>query len=74
MKSRYYEMKECANLIRHEAAVPIVVAAMRVRTDYLVTLNRQHFDPTVAGRSRLCIGTPGDALAWLRKNLGMLSE
>jgi hypothetical protein len=53
--------------------VPIVVAAMLARVDYLVTLNRRHFidDPKVAARSGLPIGTPGDALAWVRRQLGI---
>jgi hypothetical protein len=44
---------------------------MRGKVDYLVTLNRVHFldDPGVAQRSGLQIGTPGDALAWLRQRL-----
>ena len=62
-----------ANLevISHEADVPILLAAMQVKPDYLVTLNRRHFvdDPAVARRSGLRIGTPGDALAWVRKVL-----
>ena len=43
------------------------------KTDYLVTLNRRHYvdDPNVAARSGLRIGTPGDALVWVR---GVLSE
>jgi len=55
-------------IIRHQADVPIVVAAMQEDVDYLVTLNRRHFidDPKVAERSGLRIGTPGDALNWLR--------
>ena len=53
----------------HLADVPILVAAMQAGVDYLVTLNRRHFidDPAVAGRSGLRIGTPGDALAWVRE-------
>ena len=60
-----------ADIIAHRADVPIVVAAMQSKTDYLVTLNRRHFidDPSVAGRSKLRIGTPGDALAWVRQYL-----
>ena len=60
-----------ADIIAHRADVPIVVAAMQVKTDYLVTLNRRHFldDPAVAVRSNLRIGTPGDALAWVRRRL-----
>lgn len=60
-----------ANIVAHEADVPIVVAAMQAQTDFLVTLNRRHFidDPDVTRRSGLRIGTPGDALAWTRRFL-----
>ena len=59
------------DIISHQADVPIVVAAMNARVDYLVTFNRRHFidDPGVAARSGLPIGTPGDALAWVREQL-----
>ncbi len=65
------EIEAYADIIAHRADIPIVVAAMRVKTDYLVTLNRRHFidDPMVAERSKLRIGTPGDALAWVRQHL-----
>ena len=44
---------------------------MQIQTDYLVTLNRRHFidDLAVADRSKLRMGTPGDALAWVRQHL-----
>ena len=60
------------HLIRHHADVPIVMSAMNAKTDYLVTLNRKHFidDPEVAAKSGLRIGTPGDALAWIRGEIG----
>ena len=56
--------------------VPILLAAMQARVDYLVTLNRRHFldDPQVAQRSGLRIGTPGDALAWVRGQLRWVEE
>ena len=59
------------DLIRHAADIPIVLAAMDAGVDYLVTLNRRHFidDPEVARKSGLRIGTPGDALAWVRQQL-----
>jgi predicted nucleic acid-binding protein len=65
------EMEGHAGIIAHQADVPIVVAAMRGKTDYLVTLNRRHFidDLAVADRAKSCIGTPGDALAWVRRTL-----
>jgi predicted nucleic acid-binding protein len=59
------------DIISHPPDVPIVVAAMQAEVDYLVTLNRRHFidDPDVAIRSGLRVGTPGDALAWVRRRL-----
>lgn len=65
------EIRAHAGLIAHAADVPIAVAAMQVRADYLVTLNRRHFldDPSVASSTGLRIGTPGDALAWVRECL-----
>ena len=57
-----------SELISHLANVPILLAAMRDKVDYLVTFNRKHFidDPNVALQSGLRIGTPGDALDWTR--------
>jgi predicted nucleic acid-binding protein len=65
------EIKPYADIIAHQADVPIIVAAMRVKTDYLVTLNRRHFidDPAVTNRSGLRVGSPGDALSWVRRTL-----
>ena len=59
----------CQDMIAHRADAPILAAAREAGVDYLVTLNRRHFidDPSVAIRSGLRIGTPGDALAWLRE-------
>ena len=61
-------VKEHMQLIAHPADVPIVLAALEARVDFLVTLNRKHFidDPGVSQKSGLRIGTPGDALAWVR--------
>ncbi len=65
------EVAAAHDMIAHEPDVPILVAAMKVRTGYLVTLNRRHFleDPQIARRSGLRMGTPGDALAWVRSAL-----
>jgi predicted nucleic acid-binding protein len=56
-------------LIRDPNDVPILLAAMKAKVDYLVTHDDKHFlrDPGVAEKSGIRIGTPGDALAWLRK-------
>ncbi|MFQ6015048.1 MAG: putative toxin-antitoxin system toxin component, PIN family [Anaerolineae bacterium] len=65
------EIEAHRDIIAYPADVPIVVAAMKAEVDYLVTLNRRHFidDPGVAAQSGLRIGTPGDALAWVREPL-----
>jgi len=65
------EVQAHRDIIAHQADVPIVVAAMEAQVAYLVTFNRRHFidDPGVAVRSGLRIGTPGDALAWVREQL-----
>ncbi len=66
------EVLAARGMIAHEPDIPILVAAMAVKTDTLVTLNRRHFieDPEVARRSGLHIATPGDALAWVRSEIG----
>jgi predicted nucleic acid-binding protein len=65
------EIEAYADIIAHHADVPIVVAAMQSKTDYLVTLNRRHFfdDPAVADRSELRIArqrthSPGRGNTW----------
>lgn len=65
------EVRSHLDWMADPADVPILLAAMQARVDYLVTLNRRHFldDPQVAQRSGLRIGTPGDALAWVRNQL-----
>ncbi len=68
---RLTEVLEHQDWINHPADVPILVAAARARVDFLATLNTKHFiaDPEVSRRSGLRVGTPGDALAWVRNQL-----
>jgi predicted nucleic acid-binding protein len=65
------EIKENLYLISDPNDVPILLSAMKAKADFLATHNRKHFlnDPKVAELSGLKIGTPGDALAWVRDNL-----
>lgn len=58
-------------LIEDPNDVPILLAAMKAKVDYLATHNRKHFldDPKVAEKAGLKIGTPSDVLAWIRENL-----
>ncbi len=59
------DVQRAGDLVGHPPDIPILLAAMHSRVDYLVTLNRRHFidDPLVARRAGLLIGTPGDALS-----------
>ncbi len=65
----------CRDMIAHPADAPILARpswapaqpsargqARQAQTDFLVTLNRRHFID-----SGLRIGTPGEALAWIRE-------
>ena len=65
------EVRSHLHLIAHAADAPILLAAMHAKVDYLVTLNRKHFidDPGVAEKAGIRIGTPGDALGWVRDRL-----
>jgi len=58
-------------IINDPTDVPILLATMKAKVDYLATHNRKHFldDPKVSERSGLRIGTPGEVLAWLSDNL-----
>jgi len=57
--------------IKHSADLPILLAAVRAGVDFLATLNSRHFldDPGVSRKSGIRLGTPGDALAWVRNRL-----
>ena len=65
------EVNANIDLVSHAPDVSIVLAAIQAKVDYLVTLNRKHFidDPDVAEKSGLRIGTPGDALHWVREQI-----
>lgn len=67
------EVARLADWMKHRADVPILIAAMQARADFLVTLNRKHFleDETLGERAGLRIGTPGDGLAWVRSQISL---
>jgi predicted nucleic acid-binding protein len=70
------EVRSHLHAMKDTTDVPILLAAIRAKSDYLVTLNRKHFidDPGVAKISSLKIGTPGDGPAWVRTRLAGESE
>ena len=67
----FADIQACLSWMNDPTDVPILVAALNARVDFLVTLKRKHFldDVTIAQKSGLRIGTPGDALAWVREQL-----
>ncbi len=68
------EVNENLYLMTDAEDVPILLSAMKAGVDYLATHNRRHFldDPKVAEQSNLRIGTPGDALVWVREQMRKL--
>ena len=57
--------------ISHPADVPILVAAVNAHVNFMISLDAKHFldDAEVSRKCGLRIGTPGDALAWVREQL-----
>jgi len=55
-------------LISHPGDAAIVAAAWQAASDFLVTLDRRHFleNSSLIAGVPFVIGTPGDALAWIR--------
>ncbi|MCL4273691.1 MAG: putative toxin-antitoxin system toxin component, PIN family [Anaerolineales bacterium] len=67
----YEEIQANLYLMDDPDDVPILLAAIKAKADYLATHDSKHFlnDPKVAEKAGLKIGTPGDVLAWIRENL-----
>lgn len=62
------QMTSQQGLIRDPQDLPILLSAMQAKVDFLATHNRRDFldDSSVVLQSGLRIGSPGDALGWLR--------
>lgn len=62
------EIEACTKWTRHLGDAHILAAARRAKADYLVTLDREHLlaNRAVIEHGGIPIGTPGDALLWLR--------
>ena len=69
----YEEIQANLYLMGDPDDVPILLAAIKAKVDYLATHDHKHFlaDPKVAERAGLKIGTPGDVLAWIRENMSL---
>ncbi|MCC7119727.1 MAG: PIN domain-containing protein [Anaerolineales bacterium] len=66
-----YEVQANLYLIEDPDDVPILLAAVKAKVDYLATHDKKHFlnDPKVEERAGIKIGTPKDVLDWIRENL-----
>lgn len=53
-------VRSTRNLIRHAADVPVLLAAMASKPDWLLTQNTKHFTPAVGERTGLRIATPAE--------------
>ena len=53
------------HLIRHAAAVPVLLSAMAAKPDWLLTKNTKHFTQAVAQRAGLRIATPAEFFSTL---------
>lgn len=56
-------------LVSHIGDAAVLAAAWQASTDFFVTLDRQHFleNPKLVPSLPFPVGTPGDALAWIRQ-------
>jgi predicted nucleic acid-binding protein len=63
--------ERCRGLVPHSGDARILADAWHSQTDYLVTLDREHFldAPGLAGQLPFPMGTPGDCLSWVRETL-----
>jgi hypothetical protein len=57
------------HLIRHAAAVPVLLSAIANGPDWFITHNTKHFTPTVARRTGLRIATPVEFFRALSNSL-----
>lgn len=58
------------NLIRHQADVPVVLAAIDSQPDWIITMNRKHFTDKVAKRIGIRIASPQEFFEQLRDAFG----
>ena len=57
-----------SGLVSHPGDAAVLAAAWQASADFFVTLDRKHFleNPKLAQAVPFHVGTPGDALAWIR--------
>jgi predicted nucleic acid-binding protein len=69
-------LRLASSLVAHPADARVLAAAWQAGAEFFVTLDRRHFlrKPDLADRIPFPIGTPGDAVAWIRSYLRRLTE
>jgi hypothetical protein len=65
----FAEVKASRHLIRHQADIPVLLAACAAHPDWLLTNNTHHFTPSVASRTGLRIATPAEFFRTLAAQL-----
>jgi hypothetical protein len=53
-------VRSSRHLIRHAADVPVLLSAMAIKPDWLLTHNTKHFTKVVAQKTSLRIATPAE--------------
>jgi predicted nucleic acid-binding protein len=65
------DVEKNLSLVSHHGDARIIAAAQSMEADYFVTLDRKHFidNTRLVNSATFPIGTPGDFLAWYRREL-----
>jgi hypothetical protein len=67
--ARKDSVQSSRHLIRHAADVPVLLAAIAAKPDWLITRNTKHFDRSVGARTGLRIATPSEFFRALASGL-----
>lgn len=63
-------IKQNRQLIRHASDVPVILAAIDSRPDWIITKNRDHFTDAVAAKINLRIASPAEFFVYLVDSFG----
>jgi hypothetical protein len=68
--------RKCRVLLDYEPDADVLASAWREHVDYFVTLDRKHFldNDALKEKAPFPLGTPGDAVAWIRERIAGAPE